>query len=162
MPAPRQGGTGPEGSRVGAKGLAWGRGALGSEPGVPPRWMPPCSGCWSGTEAPSPLTLWRCLRERNSLPPSRGALTWMLVCPCPWGGDPGSATRFSAEPTPAPRPPGLCGGQGLLCLLLSLEEHEGGLCDHCPGPAGSGCAGPGGSMGWGPWVPRLPGQRPEH
>lgn len=101
VPAPPQGAAWAGGARAGAAG--WGWPALGSEPRGAPRWTPPCGGCWSGTTAPSPPTRWRCSRVRSSLPPLRGAWTWMPVRPSPWSGGLGSAPGPPAEHWPCPQ-----------------------------------------------------------
>lgn len=80
---------------------------MSSQPALPPsRWMPPCGGCWSGTEALSPLTRWRCSRAKNSSLPSRRVLTWMLVCPPIPRGLGGDAGVYSpGSPLSPPHPP---------------------------------------------------------
>ena len=152
VPAPQQGG----GSRgLGGGGRGAGHRALSQWVPRPPRWTPPCGGCWSDTAALSPQTPWRCLRARSSSLPSRGELTSMQVCPrrpekgcwvCP---------RVPAEPRCAHRPPRLRGGQAVLCFLFPPEEPEGGVRDHRPGPTDSSRERPGGPVGWAPRAARA-------
>lgn len=85
VPAPQQGGCrvrrpGGPSRRAGGLHGAVGTG-LGASGCPPPRWTPPCRGCWTATGALSRPTQWRCSRAKNSLLPSRGVLPWTLVCP---------------------------------------------------------------------------------